>query len=424
MWVASTGTSAAHYQGTGEIYKSTGAAFASWQSATPSGTPPTGTSFLTFQGADSVYTNGHHSADGGLTWLGFGPSIGGSADLIFDPADPQICYSARHTWGVQKTTDGGQTWEVKNQGLAAMYCTSVAVSPTDPLQVFGTFNNLPGIYRSDDGTSNWTYLPIAGSGSVGRVCEDPFDPHRLYAAAGTGLYVSTDEGETWSDLGWDTSPTAAPGGPADVMAADPHHAGHLLVALMNNAGPRSRSTPAATTARPGSPHHAAGLAGPKEITNIAFDPETPGLVYLTTPGKGIYQSTDSGIELDSGSMTGSNRTGERRRTTKASPSPLILGASCSSGQNKVPSAPSTAARPGSTHRTHLPARLAIMFVDGDSTRLYAATVVGLFFSSDAGDSWTRAAGVFGRLRSRPWATPLATATRSSTQPRPVAKCSP
>jgi hypothetical protein len=39
-----------------------------------------------------------------------------------------------------------------------------------------------------------------------------------------------------------------------------------------------------------------------------------------------------------------------------------------------------------------------MFVDGDSTRLYAATAAGLFFSSDAGDSWTRAAGVLGRLQ--------------------------
>jgi hypothetical protein len=38
-----------------------------------------------------------------------------------------------------------------------------------------------------------------------------------------------------------------------------------------------------------------------------------------------------------------------------------------------------------------------MFVDRDSTRLYAATWFGLFFSSDAGDTWERAAGVIGKL---------------------------
>ena len=39
-----------------------------------------------------------------------------------------------------------------------------------------------------------------------------------------------------------------------------------------------------------------------------------------------------------------------------------------------------------------------MFVDGDSARLYRGTGEGLFFSTDVGDSWTRAAGAFGRLQ--------------------------
>jgi photosystem II stability/assembly factor-like uncharacterized protein len=39
-----------------------------------------------------------------------------------------------------------------------------------------------------------------------------------------------------------------------------------------------------------------------------------------------------------------------------------------------------------------------MFVDGDSTRLYRGTGEGLFFSKDAGDSWSRAAGAFGHLQ--------------------------
>ena len=38
------------------------------------------------------------------------------------------------------------------------------------------------------------------------------------------------------------------------------------------------------------------------------------------------------------------------------------------------------------------------FVDGDSTRLYAGTGFGLFFSSDVGDSWEPAAGALGRLQ--------------------------
>ena len=44
------------------------------------------------------------------------------------------------------------------------------------------------------------------------------------------------------------------------------------------------------------------------------------------------------------------------------------------------------------------ARHARLFADADSTRLYRATAQGLFFSSDAGDTWQRAAGVIGQIQ--------------------------
>ena len=37
------------------------------------------------------------------------------------------------------------------------------------------------------------------------------------------------------------------------------------------------------------------------INDIAFDPGTSGLVYLTTNGTGVYRSTDGGAQLDRGS---------------------------------------------------------------------------------------------------------------------------
>ena len=40
----------------------------------------------------------------------------------------------------------------------------------------------------------------------------------------------------------------------------------------------------------------------------------------------------------------------------------------------------------------------LVFADGDSTRLYRATAQGLFFSSDAGDTWEQAAGVIGQVQ--------------------------
>ena len=40
----------------------------------------------------------------------------------------------------------------------------------------------------------------------------------------------------------------------------------------------------------------------------------------------------------------------------------------------------------------------LMFANSDSTRLYFASPQGLFFSSDAGDTWERAAGAFGQIQ--------------------------
>ena len=380
--------------GSGGIYKSTDAAFTSWQNVTPADGNTSWT--VEFTGESSVYINRRYSTDGGLSWQPFGPLTAGN-EISFIPGSSQIGYIPDSTYGVQKTTDGGQTWQVKNQGLAAMSCNSMVVSLTNPLQVFGAFGGWPGIYRSDDGTSSWTYLPIAGSGNVPQVCQDPFDPQRLYAAASSGLYVSTDEGGSWSDLGWNTTSTSAPGGPANVMAADPHHPGHLLVALPNNAG--------TTVALYASSDYGVSwqpltlpqvLVGPTVISNIVFDPETPGLVYLTTKGLGIYRSTDSGTSwqrIDDSRQPELATVDDTGRVAIAThPRPvLFVGAEPDPFRSFDGGATWEQANdPGGVE--------CLMFVGGDSTRLYAGTAIGLFFSNDAGDTWTRAAVVLGRLR--------------------------
>jgi hypothetical protein len=95
------------------VFKSTAADFSGWQDVTPA---TLGGASITFTGADSVYVTWHHSADGGAHWDGFGPTTG-IGTLIFDPTNAQVGYVGDRTYGVQKTSDGGQTWQVKNQGL-------------------------------------------------------------------------------------------------------------------------------------------------------------------------------------------------------------------------------------------------------------------------------------------------------------------
>ena len=129
---------------------------------------------------------------------------------------------------------------------------------------------------------------------------DPTDPHRVYAVSHNDVYRSTDGGDTGPSWGG-TPPRPRRAGALWVMAADPFQAGHLLAALDTGAyltGPgylyassdygdtwQAVTTPQALS----------------RITDIAFDPQTPGLVYVTTGGAGntthgtgLYRSTDPG----------------------------------------------------------------------------------------------------------------------------------
>jgi photosystem II stability/assembly factor-like uncharacterized protein len=375
----------------GGIYTSTDPAFTGWQDVTPA--DGMGAFDVTFTSADSVYITKHHSDDGGLTWQWFGPMTS-YGEMRFDPDDPQIGYLGDDTYGVQKTRDGGQTWEVKKQGLAGMVCNTLDVSQADPLRVFATFGDGMGIYRSDDGATNWTYLPITGSIHVGLVREDPFDPQRLYVASHSNIYVSTDGGESWSDLGWNPPPPSPVGGP-HVMEPDPFHAGHLLVGTAGGSYGTGTGRVYSSTDYGASWQAVTMPQEVAQINSIAFDPETPGLVYLTTNGTGVYRSTDSGTSwkrIDDLQQPDMRYAGSIAIATH--PRPVLLVQTASQYPYRSLDGGATWERA----RSSPSGGSAYMFADEDSNRLYYATGIGLFFSSDAGDSWERATGVLGTLQ--------------------------
>jgi photosystem II stability/assembly factor-like uncharacterized protein len=379
------------------IYKSTEPAFAAWQDVSP----PSGPAYpVSFTAADSVYIPRFHSTDGGLNWSAFGPSpwLGGESGVLFDPTDSRIAYIGNDAVGVQKTTDGGLTWQAKIQGLTAMSCTTMDVSRADPLRVYATFNGPQGIYRSDDGTSHWTYLPIADAWNVRQVLDDPLDPQHVYVAADSGFFASSDGGDTWSDLGWNV-PAPSPEGMPNVIAADPYQSGRLLVAFDNGTYGIGTSKVFSSDDQGRSWQPVSVLPGQDVawITSIVFDPETAGTVYLTTGGTGVYKSTEHGA---SGSWTRIDDTQQPEMATAAGisiathPQDMLLV-----GLGSAPAYRSLDGGGTWVQAQSFPSGGSeYMFADGDSSRLYAATWIGLWFSSDAGDSWERAAGAFGRIQ--------------------------
>jgi len=372
------------------LFKSEDAALAGWRNVTQ--LDGMGGWNLTFTGPNSVYTTQHHSTDGGGTWERFGP-ITSYGQLTFDPVHPQIGYLGDDSYGVQKTTDGGLNWEVKDQGLTGMICDSLDVSPADPLRLFATFGDSAGVYRSGDGAGDWTYLPIAESIHLRQIREDPTDAQRVYAISHSAFYVGAGMGETWSDLGWNVSPPS-PSEVLWIMEPDPFQPGHLLVgrdtgAYLTGPGYIYGSSDFGLT------WHAVTMPQAlARITDIAFDPVAPGLVYLTTAGTGVYRSTDGGTSWERIDDPGQPKMqGAESITFATHPRPTLLVGTGSEPYRSMDGGSTwerAQSQPGGVRE--------YLFVGRDSTRLYAATFRGLFLSSDGGDAWTRAAGVFGRIQ--------------------------
>jgi photosystem II stability/assembly factor-like uncharacterized protein len=175
------------------------------------------------------------SVDGGETWVPITDdlpvvTIGAVA---LDPGDPDVIYvgtgeanASSFSWfgmGVYKSEDAGATWEYI--GLEdTRYIARIVVDPIDTrrLWVAGTgtlFGTNPerGIYRSLDGGDSWELvLAVTDSTSGTDVAIDPARPDTVFAAMwervrglnyrrsggpSSGVYRSTDGGDSWVALG-------------------------------------------------------------------------------------------------------------------------------------------------------------------------------------------------------------------------------
>jgi photosystem II stability/assembly factor-like uncharacterized protein len=186
------------------------------------------------------------TTDGGTYWRNVSDGFFGTAAvgaIAVSDADPNVLYvgtgdscirnNVSHGDGVYKSTDGGRTW--RNVGLPhSRHIGRIRIHPTNPDVVyvaalghaFGP-NAERGVYRSQNGGTNWELVlhksPQAGSHDISL---DPHNPRILYAAIwqaqryphslqsggpDSGLWKSTDGGESWTDI------TRNPGLPTGVL---------------------------------------------------------------------------------------------------------------------------------------------------------------------------------------------------------------
>ncbi|MEO6238018.1 MAG: glycosyl hydrolase [Vicinamibacterales bacterium] len=184
------------------------------------------------------------STDAGLTWnvVTDGQLKSSSVGAIaVSPSRPDVVYigmgeselrgNVMQGDGVYRSVDAGRTWA--HAGLSdSLTVSRLRVDPRDPELVYAAVLGDPtqpgttrGVYRSRNGGGTWERILYKDdrTGAVDLTL-DPANPRVLYAALwqvqrvpwqlwsggpGSGLFKSTDGGDTWTDL---TGASGLPGG--------------------------------------------------------------------------------------------------------------------------------------------------------------------------------------------------------------------
>jgi photosystem II stability/assembly factor-like uncharacterized protein len=168
------------------------------------------------------------SEDGGKTWKNCGLKDGRHiTNILIDPRNPSIVWAGvmGHLFGpntergVFKSTDGGQTWKRTLFVNEQTGCSDLIIDPENSSILYaGTWRVIrtphslesggegSGLWKSTDGGETWVNissargLPKGVWGIVG-VAVAPSNTDKLYAIIENekgGLYSSADKGETWT----------------------------------------------------------------------------------------------------------------------------------------------------------------------------------------------------------------------------------
>ncbi|MCA1619341.1 MAG: glycosyl hydrolase [Acidobacteria bacterium] len=176
------------------------------------------------------------TTDGGVTWEPLGDQTfktGSVGAVAVSESDPNVVYvgmgeqtlrgNVSHGDGMYKSTDAGKTWK-KLAGLDdTRHISRVRVHPRNPDLVyvaaighaFGP-NEQRGVFRSKDGGKTWEKILYRGPQAGGiDLTFDPSNASVLYASLwqvirrpwgfesggpASGLFKSTDGGDTWTDI--------------------------------------------------------------------------------------------------------------------------------------------------------------------------------------------------------------------------------
>lgn len=208
------------------------------------------------------------SRDAGKTWTPIGPT--GDAMGIAMPAGSKTAYAAGHDVFF-RSDDGGETWTKQRPALPGTDIHGFAGSAVTPGR-FYAFVVGQGLFRSDDDGSTWSKVGTPPGSTMSMTVGSSGDQDVLFASTMEGVQRSHDGGATWErvpELG---------GAYVSASGARVYAAAGTRLFVSSDGGVRWEERTF--------PNGEAVLVAP-----AASDPDT---VYVLAEGLGVWRSTDGG----------------------------------------------------------------------------------------------------------------------------------
>ena len=157
-------------------------------------------------------------------WFGGGRNHPGIHSVVVDPRDSKRVWIAISCAGVFETTDGGESWSIRNEGMHAPFLPDpppvvgydphfMVACPSNPDRLWQ--QNHCGVFKSADGGKEWVDVSQEGGPAYFGfgVCVDEKDPDTAWVVPANNDTCRTaiegalcvcrteDGGETWTRLG-------------------------------------------------------------------------------------------------------------------------------------------------------------------------------------------------------------------------------
>ncbi len=176
-------------------------------------------------------TGVYKSINGGDSWTGIGlEDVGSIGKVVVNPLNPDICFVAamghlfenNENRGLFRTKDGGDSWEKVLFINDSTGVIDIAINPNQPKVIYAaTWERIrrvdrrsyggpsSGIYRSTNGGDSWTKLSNGLPEAAGRIGiaiaeSNPDILYAIYANEITsyieGIYKTNNEGNDWSQV--------------------------------------------------------------------------------------------------------------------------------------------------------------------------------------------------------------------------------